>query len=72
MYTARNNPNPIPLTVVCSKKDLEEQQQKINEDYKFYAKALRVLYNKSKLRKNILDIMHGLENIRYMIIPECK
>lgn len=69
---ARNNPKQKGLIIRGNPKYIIQQKQALIEDYKFYSKALRVIYSKPKLRKRVLNFMDGIENARYYIIPECK
>lgn len=39
------------------------------EDYRFYAKVLRVIYNKPKLRSKILNTLKEIEDRRYARVP---
>ena len=70
MIRARSNPHP--RTVCWSRGSLEKQTTVDRDDYRFYARVLRVIYNKPKLRKKVVGIMREIENTRYYRIPDAK
>ncbi len=44
-------------------------QKQDAEDYRFYTKMLRVLYNKPKLKSKILKILKEIEDRQYAKVP---
>lgn len=62
---ARNNPSPKGTIILGNEEYIIQQKQELIEDYKFYAKALRIIYNKPKLRKRVLNIMNRIESALY-------
>jgi hypothetical protein len=71
MRGASNNPNPFRI-VTGTTEQLNEERKKASEDYRFYARVLRVIYNKPKLRNMVMKIMEDIDNIRYFKIPDRK
>ena len=70
MIRARSNPYP---RIVCWSEEAMEKQRIIGrDDYRFYARVLRTVYNKPKLRKKVSGIMEGIDNTRYFRIPDAK
>lgn len=69
---ARNNPNPRQEIVTGDLDYINKHMQETAYDYRFYARVLRVIYNKPKLRESVLSIMKGMENIIYFKIPDRK
>jgi hypothetical protein len=67
---ARSNPNPRPQIIYGDREYINECMKETVQDYRFYAKALRATCDKPKIRLQILDIMHRLENTLYHKTPE--
>lgn len=67
MIGARNNPS---RRMVCGSEEEREKQKNIDKaDYNFYARALRIIYNKPKLRNKMLERMEEIEGTVYHRIP---
>ena len=47
-------------------------QEQDAEDYRFYAKALRTLYNKPKLKRRMIERMKEVEERKYFKVPPAK
>ena len=67
MIGARNNPS---RRMVCGSEEEREKQRNIDKaDYNFYARALRIIYNKPKLRNKMLERMKEIEGTVYHRTP---
>jgi hypothetical protein len=58
--------------ITGTREELEESKRMVKEDYNFYARVLKAIYKKSKLRKKVIAVMKKLENVRYSQIPDCR
>lgn len=64
----------LPRTSIISggEEYINQCKQELAKDFRFYARVLRIIYSKPRLRQQIIDIMHGIENTRFARVPKSK
>jgi predicted DNA-binding protein YlxM (UPF0122 family) len=67
---ARMNPYPRQHIVTGNKQQISDYIKKTTEDYRFYARVLRAIYSKPKLRNKIINLMKDIEDTGYLCVPE--